>query len=90
MRHPIHIQVLLSLKEKVESRLADLREKAGNGLADQEYQRHVGRIRECATLIEEIDVYLKTGVDALEEADEDNDDERPRTQRARRPAKSAR
>lgn len=60
---PLHVQMLLALKVKVQRRQREHQIKTGKGLGDQEYQRHVGRIAECDIQIITIDEMLKTDVD---------------------------
>lgn len=74
-RDPLHVQVLQILHQRVEKRRAEHRAKTGDGLEDREYQRHVGRIRESTVLLDEIGQLLKTGLDALEDEDEVNDEQ---------------
>lgn len=69
MAEALHTQILLALRRRVESRREDLRAKTGQGLEDREYQRHVGRIKECDVVIENIDQFLKAGADAADDED---------------------
>lgn len=60
---------------EVEERRQSLLEKVGDGLPDQDYQRHVGRIKECRVQLETITKFLKQGVDELENQEERRDRE---------------
>lgn len=67
---PLHIQVLLALKRRVQERQTQHQVKCGKGLEDREYQRHVGRIKECEAHIEDIDNMIKGGLDEAEDIGE--------------------
>lgn len=81
----LHTQVLLLLKRRVATRQKQHEARCGEGLEDREYQRHVGRIKEAKAILEDIETLIKTGVDELEEFDEDR--ERERDSRGRRTAR---
>jgi len=73
-RDPLHVQVLQTLRQRVEKRRSEHRAKVGEGMEDREYQRHVGRIRESTALLDEIEQLIKAGLDALEDEDEVTDE----------------
>lgn len=67
---PLHVQVIELIERRVSARRDEHREKAGNGLPDQDYQRMVGRIRECTAILEELAELKKQSVDSLEDEEE--------------------
>lgn len=88
---PLHVQMLLALKLKVQSRQRDLEHRTGRGLEDREYQRHVGKIAECAVHVAEIEEMMKADLDEVADflETEQRDSERKhgstRSKRAQRP-----
>lgn len=81
---PLHIQFLQYLRRRVIERRTQLCDRTGTGLEDREYQRHVGRIKECAVTLEEIDKLLKAGVDGLDEEEDQREQNKQRTARRTR------
>lgn len=73
---PLHVQVIELLERKVEERRAKHREKAGNGLPDQDYQRMVGRIHEGTAILELFDRLKRSGLENLEDDEEDEETQR--------------
>jgi hypothetical protein len=71
---PLHLAVLERLASNVSKRLEAHRVKAGNGLPDQDYQRHVGRIAEGQALAAEIEDLRKQ---LLRDEDMFDDDDQP-------------
>ena len=71
MSEALHLQILRSLREDALERLYELQAKVGEGLEDREYQRHVGRIKECKVQLEVISAFLKRGgIDELDSREE--------------------
>lgn len=94
---PIHVQMLMALRAKVQQRQREHEAKTGQGLEDQQYQRHVGRIAECRVQIEAINEMMRADLDDVSDflenqTRERTEDERPtkghRTGK-RRPATAA-
>lgn len=73
MSESLHVLVIELIERRVEARLAQHREKAGNGLDDREYQRMVGRIRECVVTLEELKALKRKALDEIEGMNEEID-----------------
>lgn len=86
---PLHIQILLALQQRVQARKQQHEAKCGKGLEDRDYQRHVGRIAECAAHLEDIDNMIKGGLEEAEDLGE-LDSERSNSTAQKRRAPSAR
>ena len=83
---PLHLQVLVALRTKVQERQQTLEARTGKGLPDQEYQRHVGRIAECEQQLTQIAEFMKSGLEEVEDQEGMDHDERQTARRiARRP-----
>lgn len=86
---PLHVQVIDLVASKVSKRREEHREKTGLGLPDQEYQRMVGRIRECTVILEELNELRRKGLGEIEDNEDNESDEstanrrQPRSRRAR-------
>jgi hypothetical protein len=52
---PAHVVVLDKLQAAVQTRLQSHRNKCGDGVSDIEYNRLVGRVKECKTLLTDIE-----------------------------------
>lgn len=78
---PLHMQVLVHLRAAVNARKAQLEARCGKGLPDLDYQRHVGRIAECENHLEAIAELMKSGLEDVEDSEE---------QRSEQPAKPSR
>lgn len=81
MAEALHTQILLALRARVETRRDELNAKTGQGLEDREYQRHVGRIKECSVTLDNIDQFLKAGADAADDDEEHREQTIPRIAR---------
>lgn len=71
---PLHMQVLVHLRDQVKRRKAQHEARCGKGLVDQDYQRHVGRIQECDASLEAIQELMKSGLNDVEDHDEEVDE----------------
>lgn len=80
---PLHLQVLVHLREEVTVRKQQLEERCGTGLSDQDYQRHVGRIKECAVTLEGIQTLMKGGLEQIEDQEDSRNDRRTPKRSAR-------
>lgn len=84
---PLHVQMLLKLRNDTEQRQRMHEKKAGKGLEDRDYQRHVGRIAECEAQLAAINELLRADADdiadALEESQRVDQGDRSRNQRRR-------
>lgn len=78
---PLHMQVLVHLRDQTRKRKAQLEGRCGKGLADQDYQRHVGRIAECEIHLEAIGELMKSGLEEVEDSEEQRRDESKATRR---------
>lgn len=56
---PVHVLVLNSIENHLLDRLEAHREKTGDGLNDQDYQRHVGRIAELKVTLSAVEKLRK-------------------------------
>lgn len=81
---PLHVQVLVHLRNQVRARKRDLEERVGKGMKDLDYQRHVGRIAEDAQVLEMIQTLMQSGIEAVEDLDLDHEQARSTV---RRPAR---
>lgn len=66
---PLHIQILIAARNQTRDRMQQLETRCGTGLADQDYQRTVGRIAECKNTLEMIQELMKGGLDDVEDTD---------------------
>lgn len=71
---PLHVQVIEMLERRLAKRREEHRAKAGDGLADQEYQRMVGRIRESTAILKDLEELKKQSLGQLEEEEENSDE----------------
>jgi hypothetical protein len=78
---PIHVQMLMALRAKVQTRQREHEAKTGMGLEDQVYQRHVGRIAECKVQIELINEMMRADLDDVSDFLENEKSERSQDQR---------
>lgn len=72
---PLHLQVLVHLRDHTTARKEQLEIRCGKGLPDQDYQRHVGRIAECENHLEVIADMMKTGLSEVEDTEEERSEQ---------------
>lgn len=78
---PLHLAVLRAMRQRLESRRSKLQAECGQGLKDQEYQRHVGRIAEIKVALETVQELMAGGITLVED-EEQTDREQRRAERA--------
>lgn len=81
------MQVIELLEGRVRKRRQQHLEKAGLGLPDQDYQRTVGRIKEAATILEDLAELKKSSLGQVENEEDERENEsanrrQPRSRRA--------
>jgi hypothetical protein len=79
---PLHVQIVMHLKKQVQGRKRQHEERIGRGVEDRDYQRHVGRIAECAATLELLEQLKRDGLGELEDYEEAEGREHERTQRS--------
>lgn len=77
---PLHVQMLMALRSKVEQRQREHERKVGKGMEDRDYQRHVGRIAECDVQVQLINEMMRADLDDVSDFLENEQNERERPQ----------
>lgn len=79
---PLHMQVLVHLRNSLKARQAVLERRCGKGLRDIDYQRAVGGIKEIELTTAEVVELMRTGLAEVEDDQEGSNEQNGRTPRS--------